>query len=137
MKTTVPHPEQSLDERGGSQRARSGMRQNRAVAAARSALALRHELDTRVCKKEPQRQPVSGRGTSDASDDGQAGAEMLLRAGHKVLIRYLPGDSLPDELWKVRALLEAHMFGRDGRVRRDEVVELARQIDRHLPQDRS
>ncbi len=55
---------------------------------------------------------------------------MLIRAAHEALVRYLPGVSLPEELWKVRALLEAHMFGRDGRAHRDEVVELARQIDR-------
>jgi len=50
-----------------------------------------------------------------------------------VLVHYLPGASLPDELSKVRALLDAHMFGRDKRASRDDVVEVARQIDRLLP----
>jgi hypothetical protein len=38
--------------------------------------------------------------------------------------------ALPDELWEVRALLDTHMFGRDNRVHRDDVVRVARQIDR-------
>jgi hypothetical protein len=50
-----------------------------------------------------------------------------------VLVEYLPGAVLPDELSKVRAMLDAHMFGRDKRARRDDVVEVARQIDELLP----
>jgi hypothetical protein len=30
-------------------------------------------------------------------------------------------------------MLDAHMFGRDKRVHRDDVVQIARQIDRLLP----
>jgi hypothetical protein len=46
-----------------------------------------------------------------------------------VLVHYLPGASLPDELSRVRALLDAHMFGRDRRDHRDDVVDVAREID--------
>ncbi len=131
MKTSFPQPEPRFGKRDRAQRAHSiTMEQNRAIATAKSALALRQELDTRASLKERLAQPVSAGSTGDSSDLEQPGVEMLIRDAHKVLVRYLPGVSLPDELWKVRALLEAHMFGRDGRVHRDEVVELARQIDR-------
>jgi hypothetical protein len=134
MKPSTPRPEQSLDRRGRAQRARSIiMGQSRAIEAARNALALRLELDARASKKERVAQPASVSGAREAAEDEQPGAEMLVRAAHRLLIRYLPGVSLPDELWKVRALLEPHMFGGEGRVHRDEVVELARQIDRILP----
>jgi hypothetical protein len=46
-----------------------------------------------------------------------------------VLVQYLPGTPLPSELFKVRAMLDAHMFGRDKRTERDDVVRVARQID--------
>jgi len=59
--------------------------------------------------------------------------EMLLRKAHRVLLHRMPGATLPDELSRVRALLDAHMFGRDERTTRDDVVEVARQIDRTLP----
>ena len=48
-------------------------------------------------------------------------------------MHYLPGAALPDELSRVRAMLDAHMFGRDNRASRDDVVEVARQIDRLTP----
>jgi hypothetical protein len=51
-----------------------------------------------------------------------------------VLVHYLPGAALPDELSRVRAMLDAHMFGRDKRSHRDDIVEVARQIDRMLPE---
>jgi hypothetical protein len=63
----------------------------------------------------------------------QADADTLLRSAHRVLVHYLPGASLPDELSRVRAMLDAHMFGRDKRSQRNDVVEVARQIDRILP----
>lgn len=59
--------------------------------------------------------------------------ETLLHKAHTVLVSYRPGVTLPKELSKVRAMLDAHMFGRDGRDRRDHVVEIARQIDLVLP----
>lgn len=62
-----------------------------------------------------------------------ADAEVLVQKAHRVLLHYMPGTSLPVELSRVRALLDAHMFGRDKRGSRDDVVELARQIDRVLP----
>jgi hypothetical protein len=62
-----------------------------------------------------------------------ADTEMLLRKAHRVLLHRMPGVTLPDELSRVRALLDAHMFGHDERTARDDVVEVARQIDRTLP----
>jgi hypothetical protein len=58
---------------------------------------------------------------------------MLLRKAHRVLLHRSPGATLPDELSRVRAMLDAHMFGRDERSVRDDVVAVARQIDRTLP----
>jgi len=50
-----------------------------------------------------------------------------------VLVHYRPGAALPGELSRVRAMLDAHMFGRDARTVRDDAVEIARQIDQILP----
>ena len=61
--------------------------------------------------------------------EGTDDAHALVLSAHKVLVHYLPGASLPSELSKVRALLDAHMFGRDNRTQRDDVVRVARQID--------
>jgi hypothetical protein len=58
-----------------------------------------------------------------------AQADHLVRRAHRVLVHYLPGAQLPSELSKVRAMLDAHMFGRDKRTQRDDVVEIAREID--------
>jgi hypothetical protein len=67
------------------------------------------------------------------AESSRAKAETLLHKAHRVLVEYLPGAALPDELSKVRAMLDAHMFGRDRRACRDDVVEVARQIDQLLP----
>jgi hypothetical protein len=72
--------------------------------------------------------PIASTGLAEDSR-----ADALLRSAHRVLVHYLPGASLPAELSRVRAMLDAHMFGRDKRVHRDDVVEVARQIDRMLP----
>ena len=66
-------------------------------------------------------------------DDSGPDADTLLRNAHRVLVHYQPGASLPQSLSRVRAMLDAHMFGRDKRAQRDDVVEVARQIDRMLP----
>lgn len=58
---------------------------------------------------------------------------LLLSKAHRVLLHYRPGTALPEQLARVRAMLDAHMFGRDSRVVRDDVVEVARQIDQILP----
>lgn len=60
-------------------------------------------------------------------------ADVLVRRARSALTKYLPGAPLTDELSRVRALLDAHMFGRDKRASRDDVVEVAREIDRLLP----
>lgn len=104
--------------------------QSRAVAKARDDLALRQQLDARISGKQRLGQQTPPRGASDPADDGPPGAELLVREAHRVLLRYLPAVALPDELWGVRALLDTHMFGRDNRVHRDDVVRVARQIDR-------
>ena len=66
----------------------------------------------------------------DAEESAPLSAETLLRKSHRVLLNRMPGAWLPDNLSRVRALLDAHMFGRDNRSSRDEIVEVARQIDR-------
>jgi hypothetical protein len=71
--------------------------------------------------------------TTAIGESSSADVEILIRKAHRVLVRYMPGAQLPDELSRVRALLDAHMFGRDGRASRDDVVEVARQIDQVLP----
>jgi hypothetical protein len=40
-----------------------------------------------------------------------------------------PGTRLPKDLSKLRAMLDAHMFGRDKRDLRDEVVQAAWKLD--------
>ena len=57
----------------------------------------------------------------------------LLGKAHRVLLHYRPGTALPEQLSLVRAMLDAHMFGRDSRVVRDDAVDVARQIDQILP----
>jgi hypothetical protein len=104
--------------------------QSRAIAKARNDLALRQELDARISGKHRVRQRTSQNDPLDSADDGALGSQMLVREAHQVLLRYLPAVALPDELWEVRAMLDTHMFGRNNRVSRDDVVRLARQIDR-------
>jgi hypothetical protein len=75
--------------------------------------------------------PVASTGSSEHSP---ADADVLLcKEAHRVLVHHLPGAALPDELSRVRAMLDAHMFGRDKRAQRDDVVEVARLIDRLAP----
>jgi hypothetical protein len=71
--------------------------------------------------------------STDAAEDSRPDTDTLIRNAHRVLVHYLPGASLPKNLSRVRAMLDAHMFGRDKRAHRDDVVEVARQIDRMLP----
>jgi hypothetical protein len=52
-----------------------------------------------------------------------------IRAAQRVLRPCFPGASLPADLWKLRAMLDRHMFGRDRRELRDDAVRVARQID--------
>jgi len=52
-----------------------------------------------------------------------------IRGAHKVLMCCFPNRSLPTDLSKLRAMLDAHMFGRDQRALRDDAVRVARQID--------
>jgi hypothetical protein len=82
----------------------------------------------------PNARPTGSRPASiDVPTISQSDAEGLLHKAHKVLVHYLPGTELPNELAKVRAMLDAHMFGRDKRTHRDDVVEVARLIDRISP----
>jgi hypothetical protein len=75
--------------------------------------------------------PATGSVTLSAADTAT-----LLGKAHRVLLHYRPGAALPEQLSRVRALLDAHMFGRDSRVIRDDVVDVARQIDQILPAQR-
>jgi hypothetical protein len=50
-----------------------------------------------------------------------------------VLTTCLPGAPLPTDLGKLRAMLDAHMFGRDSRKLRDDAVRVAWQIDSMPP----
>ena len=52
-----------------------------------------------------------------------------IRAAQSVLRPCFPDASLPVDLWKLRAMLDRHMFGRDRRELRDDAVRVARQID--------
>lgn len=52
---------------------------------------------------------------------------------HRVLTGCRPGTSLPTDLAKLRAMLDAHMFGRDSRELRDDAVRVAWQIDSMRP----
>lgn len=52
-----------------------------------------------------------------------------VRGAHRVLASCLPGMPLPTELTRLRAMLDAHMFGRDNRTLRDDAVRVAWQID--------
>lgn len=52
-----------------------------------------------------------------------------VRGAHRVLTHCLPGKSLPNDLSRLRAMLDAHMFGRDKRALRDDAVRVAWQID--------
>lgn len=55
-------------------------------------------------------------------------AEAIL-AARRVLTPCLPNTPLPADLRKLRAMLDAHMFGRDRRELRDDAVRVAWQID--------
>jgi hypothetical protein len=72
--------------------------------------------------------------TSKASKAESAAprAEVLRRA-HEVLVSWRPPASLQVDLAKLRAMLDAHMFGRDRREQRDDAVRVARQIDSLCP----
>ncbi|MEJ1963438.1 MAG: hypothetical protein WDO56_18535 [Gammaproteobacteria bacterium] len=70
---------------------------------------------------------------TEPAGSAQADADILLGKAHRVLLHYRPGATLPAKLSRVRAMLDAHMFGRDARAIRDDAVETARQIDRILP----
>ena len=100
-----------------------------AIVKAKNDLALREALDRRISLKPPVVSPNPASDTSDRAADS-LDSETLVREAHRVLLRYLPAVALPDELWEVRAMLDALMFGRDRRVHRDDVVRVARQIDR-------
>ena len=52
-----------------------------------------------------------------------------VRGAHRVLACCRPGACLPTDLAKLRAMLDAHMFGRDRRELRDDAVRVAWQID--------
>jgi hypothetical protein len=52
-----------------------------------------------------------------------------VRGAHRVLTCWVHSTALPTDLPKLRAMLDAHMFGRDRRAQRDDAVRVAWQID--------
>jgi hypothetical protein len=68
-----------------------------------------------------------------AADPGKAARSLsrddAVRGAHRVLTVCLPGKALPTDLSRLRAMLDAHMFGGDKRALRDDAVRVARQID--------
>src|SRR4051812_4460656 len=87
-------------------------------------------------RQNPQRAGIAPVPASESGSISPADAAILLGKAHRVLLHYRPGTVLPEQLSRVRAMLDAHMFGRDSRVVRDDVVEVARQIDQALPAQR-
>lgn len=106
--------------------------QRRAIGNAKGDLALRERLDAQINVKQHPWQSTPPGVAKDPAADPRTGTDVLVQEAHRVLVHYLPGGDLPEELWKLRAMLDLHMFGRDKRVRRDDVVQVARQIDRML-----
>jgi hypothetical protein len=74
-------------------------------------------------KAQSANEAASGR---SAEVRGRADA---VSGAHRVLMCCRPGTSLPTDLAKLRAMLDAHMFGRDRRELRDDAVRVAWQID--------
>jgi hypothetical protein len=87
-------------------------------------------------RQNPDRTEVPLIPATEPGSISPADTAILLGKAHRVLLHYRPGRTLPDQLSRVRVMLDAHMFGRDSRVVRDHVVEVARQIDRILPAHR-
>ena len=107
----------------------STMRQKQVFDAPMSDAARREALYTRIAVKRRRAPPVVLSVAPVCAPDGPTDPKTLLERAHSVLVRYVPHAALPLELAKVRALLDRHMFGRDGRVHRDDAVKIARQID--------
>lgn len=79
--------------------------------------------------KQPRaRRDTAGSELAEVNDPAVA-ASSAVRGAHKVLTLCLPGTSLPTDLSRLRAMLDAHMFGRDSREMRDAAVRVAWQID--------
>ena len=84
-------------------------------------------------RQKPEQPAVSRVPATKSASISPVDTALLLSKAHRVLLHYRPGTALPEQLARVRAMLDAHMFGRDSRVVRDDVVEVARQIDQILP----
>jgi hypothetical protein len=108
-------------------------RQPTVVEPPMSDLQLREAMYVRISLKRRRPQLTTPTVAPVRSSGSPPDANTLVSLAHDVLVRYRPGAALPNELAKVRALLEPHMFGRDGRVHRDDAVRIARQIDEILP----
>jgi hypothetical protein len=108
-------------------------RQPLVVEPPRSDLQLREALYVRISLKRRRPELMTRTVAPVRSSGSPPDANTLVSRAHSVLVHYSPGAALPKELAKVRALLERHMFGRDGRAHRDDAVRIARQIDEILP----
>lgn len=87
-------------------------------------------------RQNPERTEVPLLSATESGSISPADTATLLGKAHRVLLHYRPGTALPEQLSRVRAMLDAHMFGRDSRAVRDDVVDIARQIDQILPAQR-
>ena len=105
------------------------MRQKQVPDAPLSDAARREALYVRIAAKRRRAPPVTLPVAPVCAPDGPPDPKTLLERAHSVLVRYAPHGALPLELKKIRALLDRHMFGRDGRIHRDDAVKIARQID--------
>jgi hypothetical protein len=105
------------------------MRQKQVPDAPLSDVARREALYARIAVKRRRAPPVTLPVAPVSAPDSPTDPKTLLERAHSVLVRYVPHGALPLELAKVRALLDRHMFGRDGRSHRDDAVKVARQID--------
>lgn len=105
------------------------MRQKQVPDALLSDAARREALYVRIAVKRRRALPVTLQVAPVCAPESPTDPKTLLERAHSVLVHYVPRGPLPLELAKVRALLDRHMFGRDGRAHRDDAVKVARQID--------
>jgi hypothetical protein len=87
-----------------------------------------HELLERVMMAKITKAPDEPLSKESKAEPAAHQADVVRRA-HEVLVSWRPPASLPVDLAKLRAMLDAHMFGRDRREQRDDAIRVAWQID--------
>jgi hypothetical protein len=91
------------------------------------------ESTLKANRQNPQRAEAPPVRVTKSVSISPAETAILVGKAHRLLLHYRPNAALPQQLSRVRAMLDAHMFGRDARVVRDDVVDVARRIDQILP----